>query len=66
MINLGFLGRAEGFALIGIVLFSGLCGLLALHFLSGGEFVSAFQLLVVSYFGGGALSAFRDMKKPAP
>ena len=58
-----WLGKAEGHAAIGLTLFLGLCLLLAVHCVDGNQFVSAFQILVVSYFGGSAVAAFRDFKK---
>ncbi len=61
--KLAWMAKGEGFAVIGLVLFGGLGLLLGIHLLTGAEFVSAFQVLVVSYFGGGAAAAFRDFKK---
>lgn len=61
--SIGWIGQSEGFGIIGIILFVGLCSLLSFHALDGGQFVSAFQVLVLSYFGGGAAAAFRDFKK---
>lgn len=63
--SIGFLARGEGFAAVGLILFGGLCGALGFRALDGGQFVSAFQVLVLSYFGGGAAAAFRDFKKGA-
>lgn len=61
-----WLGKSEGFAAIGSGMFVSLCVLLAFKVMTGDQFISAFSILVVSYFGGGALSAFRDMKKGTP
>jgi len=58
------LGKAEGFAAIGLFMLATLVGLLCFGFLSGDQFVAGFGILVGSYFGGGALAALRDFGKP--
>ncbi len=52
-------GQARGFAIIAMIMFSTLVGLLIGGKLQGGDFNFAFGALLTAFFGGGALASFR-------
>jgi hypothetical protein len=54
------LGKAPGIALLAIFFTGVVTTLVCVGKITSAEFVSCFQFLVTTFFGGSALAAFRD------
>lgn len=59
--KLSWLGKAEGFTTIALLILCVLTGLTVWRRLTGPEFLQGLQWLGMTFFGGGALSSFRDL-----
>ena len=54
------MGKAEGIAALAIFFTAIIVTLVCIGKITSAEFVSCFQFLVTTFFGGAALAAFRD------